>query len=58
MKLWIGGELEADIADSFRDARRSVEKAINDVITANVYSTKLLGAIIVGFRTKQRQSKV
>jgi hypothetical protein len=41
MKLWIGGELESDIADSFRAARRDIEIAINNVIEANVYPGKL-----------------
>jgi hypothetical protein len=32
MKLWIGGELEASVADAFRTARISVETAINNLI--------------------------
>ena len=37
MKLWIGGEIQADIADAFRISRRTVESAINDVIADKSY---------------------
>ena len=32
MKLWIGGEIEASVADQFRLARNEVEKYINSKI--------------------------
>ncbi len=38
VKLWIGAEIEADIADSFREARRVVETSINGAIVGNDYS--------------------
>lgn len=41
MKLWIGGEIQADIADSFRDARNSVEKTINSYIRDKRYDLPL-----------------
>jgi hypothetical protein len=33
IKLWIGGEICAEVADSFRHARIIVEKAVNDAIS-------------------------
>jgi hypothetical protein len=41
MKLWIGGEIDKSIADCFRDARKSVERAINNVIANKVYDVAL-----------------
>lgn len=38
MKLWIGGEISAEVADSFRRARSSVERAINEAIGTKEYS--------------------
>lgn len=37
MKLWIGGEVEAEIADVFRMARNSVESKINNIIQRQHY---------------------
>lgn len=37
MKLWIGGEVEAELADVFRMARNSVEKKINNIIERQRY---------------------
>ncbi|OZG70207.1 hypothetical protein BTA51_27465 [Hahella sp. CCB-MM4] len=42
MKLWIGGELQADVADNFRAARKKVENAINDEITRGSYEVNLV----------------
>lgn len=41
MKLWIGAEGSADIADSFRVARNRVESAVNDVIMPKSYDLPL-----------------
>lgn len=41
MKLWIGAEISAEIADAFRKARGSVEAAINKVISEKDYGIKL-----------------
>jgi hypothetical protein len=41
MKLWIGGEISADIGDAFRETRKVVEEAINSVIEAATYRVKL-----------------
>ena len=43
MKLWIGGEIEADVEESFRHARRDVQAAINDIISEKVYQVDLGG---------------
>jgi hypothetical protein len=32
MKLWMSGEIDSDIADAFRSARRSVENEVNDLL--------------------------
>lgn len=37
MKLWIGAEMEADVADSFRQSRSRVEGNINRVIQQRHY---------------------
>jgi hypothetical protein len=37
MKLWIGAEMDADVADSFREARNRVEVAINRVTLPKSY---------------------
>jgi hypothetical protein len=37
VKLWIGGEIQADIGDSFRDARNIVEKKINEFLEQITY---------------------
>jgi hypothetical protein len=41
VKLWIGGEIQADIGDAFRDARSSVERAINAEIETKHYDIPL-----------------
>ncbi len=41
MKLWVGGEISAEVADSFRLARGTVEKAINEVIGNKSYDVDL-----------------
>jgi hypothetical protein len=41
MKLWIGGEIEADVADTFRVTRNAVERAVNRVIESKDYSLQL-----------------
>ena len=41
MKLWIGAELDADVADSFREARNRVEAAVNAVISPKDYTLPL-----------------
>ena len=41
MKLWIGGEICADIADAFREARLVVERAINAAIGSSDYGLEL-----------------
>lgn len=41
MKLWVGGEISAEVADSFRLARETVEKAINEVIANKSYDVEL-----------------
>lgn len=38
MKLWIGGEVCAEVADSFRYARIIVEKAVNEAISEKNYA--------------------
>ncbi|MGB8352285.1 MAG: Imm44 family immunity protein [Chthoniobacteraceae bacterium] len=43
MKLWIGGELSADIADVYRQARIIVENAINSTIQEVDYRLELDG---------------
>jgi hypothetical protein len=43
MKLWIGAELDADVADSFRETRKRVESAVNDVIASKDYDLPLNG---------------
>jgi hypothetical protein len=37
MKLWIGGEIQTDIGNAFREARNKVEKTINSVIDNKDY---------------------
>ncbi|WP_426687240.1 Imm44 family immunity protein [Rhodanobacter ginsengiterrae] len=37
MKLWIGAELEADVGDQFRNARKSVVDTINSYIDSRNY---------------------
>lgn len=41
MKLWISGEICAEVADSFRDAMNTVEDAINKAITGKNYAINL-----------------
>lgn len=41
MKLWIGGEIQADIADSFRMARKTVEGLINNSLDQKKYALNL-----------------
>lgn len=41
MELWIGGEISAEVADSFRAARGPVEKVINESISKKNYSIDL-----------------
>lgn len=41
MKLWIGAEMDADVADSFRVVRNRVESAVNGVIMAKSYDLPL-----------------
>lgn len=41
MKLWIGGEISADVADAFREARSVVEHTINSVISPTDYGLEL-----------------
>lgn len=41
MKLWSSGEIDADVADSFREARKWVEAAINQLLSANDYGDGL-----------------
>lgn len=41
MKLWIGGEIQAEVADSFRMARLSVEKTINENLENKNYDILL-----------------
>lgn len=43
MTLWIGSEIDADVADSFREIRKRVESAINRVITEKSYDLPLTG---------------
>jgi hypothetical protein len=43
MKLWIGAEMDADVADSFRIARNRVEAAINLVILPKSYDLPVTG---------------
>lgn len=43
MKLWIGGEICADIADEYRHAQNAVEDAINAVIEGKDYDLELDG---------------
>jgi hypothetical protein len=38
MKLWIGGEIIADVADAFREARKRVEQAINLGLSGKDYN--------------------
>ncbi|MFH1373988.1 MAG: Imm44 family immunity protein [bacterium] len=39
MKLWIGGEIQADVADAFREARSFVERTVNKKIESRHYDT-------------------
>jgi hypothetical protein len=41
MKLWIGGILEADIADSFRELRNDLEKRVNHLLESKQYGEGL-----------------
>jgi hypothetical protein len=41
VKVWIGAELEADVADSFREARSKVEKTINATLEGKQYDIAL-----------------
>ena len=43
MKLWIGAELDADVADAFREVRNRVEKAVNAVIASKDFELPLNG---------------
>jgi hypothetical protein len=43
MKLWISGEIQADIVDAFCDALREVEEAVNAVIEKQDYHLPLEG---------------
>lgn len=43
MKLWIGGEIEADVVDSFCLARMDVEERVNDMIVNKDYGLSLKG---------------
>jgi Immunity protein 44 len=39
-KLWISGEIQDDVADSFRDARVAVEKKVNPLIEGTSLGAK------------------
>lgn len=43
MKLWIGGEIDADVADSFRVVRNRIEAAVNRVTMPKSYDMPLTG---------------
>jgi hypothetical protein len=39
MKLWMSGEIQADVADAYRVARKSIEEAVNQRLQAVKLST-------------------
>jgi hypothetical protein len=39
MKLWVGGIIDAEVADEFRHLRNSMEESINNVITEADYGS-------------------
>jgi hypothetical protein len=41
MKLWVGAEIQADVADYFRNARITVERAINNSLNQKEYAINL-----------------
>jgi hypothetical protein len=42
MELWMSGEIQIDVADQYRHARRVVEHKINSCIGKKVYGTALI----------------
>jgi hypothetical protein len=41
MKLWLSGQVDSDIGDSFRHTLNIVEPSVNDTITSNDYGSGL-----------------
>jgi len=57
MKLWIGGILDASIADAFRESRNEVERAINVKIEAEEYGSGITSWDVVLVVLESRQPK-
>lgn len=41
MKLWVGGEVQSDVADSYRKARIAVERTVNSFLDQKKYAINL-----------------
>ena len=42
MKLWISGEITADVADAYRAARKQVEQSVNEALKSMALRTEML----------------
>jgi len=41
MKIWMSGEIQSDIGESFRNARKLIEQAFNDHFVSEEYGSGL-----------------
>ena len=53
MKLWLSGEVEAEIGDSFRSVMNEVETLINEGILINYYGDGLIEWDVIFIITKE-----
>jgi len=42
MKLWMGAEIQSDLADGYRPARKQIESKINQVVASRDYGSRLM----------------
>ena len=57
MKLWIGGILDASVADAFRKIRNAIQRSINLKIEAEEYGLGISTWDVVLIALKSKQPK-
>ncbi|RQO64365.1 hypothetical protein DBR43_33065 [Pedobacter sp. KBW06] len=58
MKLWISGEIDSIVSDSFRVVRNYIEKNINNILASNNYGDGVLSWDVIVVISKDKGKEV
>lgn len=58
MKLWISGEIDSTVSDSFRVIRNYIEQNINNLLASNSYGEGILSWDVIVVISKDRGKEV